>query len=111
MYDLVIKDGMLVTTGGAFISDLAVQGAHIASIGHNLEGREEIDAQGLMVLPGGVDPHVHLEMPTATTRTSEDWSSGTLAAAYGGTTTVIDFVEPEGSQTLFEAFEQRRMQA
>jgi len=111
MYDRVIKGGTLVTAGGSFQTDLAIQGEKIKALGRNLEGKIDVDAHGLLVLPGGIDPHVHLEMPTATTRTSEDWSSGTMAAAFGGTTTVIDFVEPAKGQTLLDAFEQRRSEA
>jgi dihydropyrimidinase len=95
MYDLVIQKGTLITSDGPIQADIAVSGERIAAIGHDLTGQETIDASSLLVLPGAVDPHVHLEMPTALTRTSEDWASGTLAAAYGGTTTVIDFVEPK----------------
>jgi dihydropyrimidinase len=111
MYDLVIQKGTLITPDGPIQADLAISGERIAAIGHELTGQETIDASSLLVLPGAVDPHVHLEMPTAVTRTSEDWASGTLAAAYGGTTTVIDFVEPEENQTLIEAFKQRQQQA
>jgi dihydropyrimidinase len=111
VYDRVIKGGTLVTSGGVFPSDLAIQGERIAAVGVDLDGHEEIDARGLLVLPGGVDPHVHLEMPTATTRTSEDWTSGTQAAAWGGTTTVVDFIEPENGQGLIDALHARCMQA
>jgi dihydropyrimidinase len=111
VYDRVIKGGTLVTAGGIFPSDLAIQGERIAALGRDLAGTQEIDARGLLVIPGGVDPHVHLEMRTATTRTSEDWASGTLAAAWGGTTTVVDFIEPENGQPLLDALHQRCMQA
>jgi len=62
-------------------------------------------------LPGAVDPHVHLEMPAGLVTSSDDWESGSIAAACGGTTTVLDFIEPEANQTLFKAFEARRNQA
>ncbi|HUH96063.1 MAG TPA: dihydropyrimidinase, partial [Anaerolineales bacterium] len=65
-----------------------------------------------LVLPGAVDPHVHIEMPTATTITSETWETGSKAAAFGGTTTVIDFVEPRyPKQPLLESFQERLGQA
>jgi dihydropyrimidinase len=67
-----------------------------------------IDAIGKLVLPGGVDPHVHLEMPVGVIRSSDDWFTGTRAAACGGTTTVIDFVEPQPGEKLGHALEARR---
>ena len=94
IYDLVIKNGTLVTGKGVYQSDLAIQAEKISEIGIGLSGRQEIDAGGKLVIPGGVDPHVHLEMPTPTTVTSDDWQTGSKAAAFGGTTTVIDFIEP-----------------
>ena len=109
--DLVIRNGKLVTPQGVFDADVAVCGGKIAMLGENLKGKQEVDASGMLVLPGGVDPHVHLEMPAGDIRTSEDWASGTLAAACGGTTTVIDFVEPENGQSLSDAFASRRHQA
>ncbi len=105
-YDLVIKEGTLVTSDGVYQADLAVQGEKIAAVGSGLAGRQEISAAGKLVLPGGVDPHVHLEMPTAVTVTSDDWQTGSKAAAFGGTTTVIDFIEPGYEhQPLLEAFQ------
>ncbi len=112
MFDLVIKDGILVTSTAAFKADIGVQGEKITAIAPGLSGKEVISAQGMLVLPGGVDPHVHLEMPTATTITSETWETGSRAAAFGGTTTVIDFVEPaNASQPLMDAFRERLSQA
>jgi len=111
MFDLVIHGGTLVTAEQVFRADIGVSQGKIAAIGSDLPGRESVLAQGMLVIPGGVDPHVHLEMPTSTTVTSDDWASGTRAAAYGGTTTVIDFVEPEAGQSLLEALEKRRAQA
>lgn len=110
-FDLVIRNGMLVSESGSQKADLGIKEGKIAAIGLSLVGKETIDATGLLVIPGGVDPHVHLNMPTATTITSEDWYSGTLAAAYGGTTTVLDFVEPLPGQTLQEALQERQAEA
>jgi dihydropyrimidinase len=109
--DLVIHGGKLITPEGILEVDLGVSGEKISAIGRGLVAEQIIDACGLLVLPGGVDPHVHLEMPTAVTVTSDDWESGTRAAACGGTTTVIDFVEPKDGQLLLEAFHLRRAQA
>ncbi len=108
MYDLVIQNGTLVSSTAVWQADIGILGEKIAEIAPHLEGRERIPANGMLVLPGGVDPHVHLEMPTPTTTTSETWASGTRAAALGGTTTVIDFVEPgHPGQPLLEAFRER----
>jgi dihydropyrimidinase len=110
-FDIVIHSGALVSPAGLSSADLGIRNGRIAAWGSDLKGREMVDATGLLVLPGGVDAHVHLNMPTATTVTSEDWSSGTLAAAYGGTTTVLDFVEPIPGQDLTEALQQRQAEA
>lgn len=110
-FDLVIQNGTLVMGNQIMPADIGILDGKIAAIARNLSGREVYSAQGMLVIPGGVDPHVHLEMPTPTTITSDDWLTGTRAAAYGGTTTVIDFIEPEKDETLLEAFDKRRAQA
>jgi len=97
IYDTVIRGGTLITPGGIILVDLGITGETIAAIGDRLSGRQVIDATGKLVIPGAVDPHVHLEMPAGPVQSSDDWVSGTVAAACGGTTTVIDFVEPEPS--------------
>jgi dihydropyrimidinase len=110
-YDLTIKGGTVVTASGAFQGDLGVRGRRIAAWGIDLRGRQELDAGEMLVLPGAVDPHVHLNMPAGPTRSSDDWASGTLAAACGGTTTLVDFVEPEPGQTLTDALGARQAEA
>ncbi len=110
-YDLVIQGGTIVSSDGQVKSDLAVQDGKISACGFNLEGKETIDARDLLVLPGGIDPHVHLQMRTATTITSDDWASGSRAALFGGTTTVIDFVEAGVDETLFHALDARKREA
>jgi dihydropyrimidinase len=94
-YSLVIQNGTVVTPSGAFPADVALSGGKIAAIGLGLAGAETLDATGLLVLPGGVDPHVHLQYPQGPHRvvSSDDWFTGTVAAACGGTTTIVDFVE------------------
>lgn len=112
MNDLVIKDGTLVRSNGINQADVGIRDGKIVDIGPGLKGREEISAAGMLVLPGGVDPHVHIEMPTAVTITSDTWETGTKAAAFGGTTTVIDFIEPSyPKQPLLESFQKRLRQA
>ena len=110
-FDLVIQNGTVITAEKTIQADLGVKDGKIAALGSNLIGVAQVSAAGMWVIPGGVDPHVHLDMPTPTTVTSDDWSTGTTAAAYGGTTTVIDFVEPENDQTLLQALALRRAQA
>jgi len=90
----LIKGGMLVTAEGSFSSDILVEGEKISQTGQNLQIAEAeiVDATGKLILPGGVDPHVHLDLPMFGTVSSDDHYTGTKAAAFGGTTTIIDFV-------------------
>ncbi len=114
LYDIVIRNGTLVTPAGLLQADLGIAGETIAAIGPDLRGREEINAAGKLVIPGGVDPHVHLQMPAGPVVSSDDWHTGTVAAACGGTTTVIDFVEPAGAHgraPLCAALAARRAEA
>ena len=111
MYDLVIRNGVLIYADGMVEADLAVQGEHIAAVGVGLQGHREIDAAGCYVLPGAIDPHVHLQMPLAGLVSSDDFTTGTVAAACGGTTTFIDFVEPQPGQSMLEALALRRAEA
>ncbi len=111
-YDLVIKGGSLVRSSGISRADIGIQDGKIAEIAPELEGRQVISAAGMLVLPGGVDPHVHLEMPTGVTVTSDTWATGSKAAAFGGTTTVVDFIEPSyPQQPLLDSFDERLGQA
>ncbi|MBN1659596.1 MAG: dihydropyrimidinase [Anaerolineae bacterium] len=111
MYDLVIANGTVVTAEGSTRADLGIEGGRVAALGVGLAGQEMIDAGGMLVLPGGVDEHVHLQMPVGEFCSSDDFYSGTAAAACGGTTTVIDFVEPRAGQGLVEALAARRAEA
>ena len=109
--DLVIKNGIVVTPEGQFKADVGVQGERIAAVATGLSGAVELDASGKYVLPGAIDAHVHFQMPVGEVVSSDDFYTATVAAACGGTTTVIDFVEPEGLQSLMDALHQRRAQA
>ncbi|MCB0073427.1 MAG: dihydropyrimidinase [Caldilineaceae bacterium] len=111
MYDLVIKHGLLITPQGTRRADLAVDGARIAAIGRDLAGRATVDAAGCYVLPGAVDEHVHLQMPLAGRVSTDTFATGTVAAAYGGTTTVIDFVTPAAGESMAAALAARRAEA
>ncbi|MBN1218218.1 MAG: dihydropyrimidinase [Anaerolineae bacterium] len=107
-YDLVIKNGRILTAAEDFRGDVAVSGEKIAAIGQNLRGTREIDAQELYVIPGAVDGHVHLQMPIAAWMTADSFAQGTIAAACGGVTSMVDFVEPDKGQDLVEALNRRR---
>ena len=102
---LLIKGGTLLTVRGQERADLHIEGETIKSIGKNLEleGAEVIDAAGKILMPGGIDPHVHLDLPMFGTISSDDHYTGMKAAAFGGTTTVLDFVplvEPTSGESV-----------
>jgi dihydropyrimidinase len=111
MLDLAITNGTLVTAETTTQADLGIIGERIVIVGQGLTARETIDASGLYVLPGAVDEHVHLQMPAGDFCSSDDFYTGTVAAACGGTTTVIDFVEPGADQTLMEGLTARQAEA
>jgi dihydropyrimidinase len=104
---LLIKNGRVITAVDDYYADVYVAGERVAMIGEDLavEGAQVIDAAGKLVIPGGVDPHTHFDMPFGGTTSADDFESGTIAAAHGGTTTIIDFaVQVKGHSTL-EALE------
>ena len=105
---LVIRHGSVVTADAVSAADVAIDGEHIAAIGQQLRGRREIDARGRYVLPGGIDGHVHLGMPIGRFTSSDDFYHGTRAAAYGGTTALVDFVETGAEETMLDALAARR---
>lgn len=95
----LIKNGTIVTTGDTFKADVLIDDGQISMIGKNLpgDGHEVIDAEGLLLLPGGIDVHTHLELPFGGTLSSDDFFTGHRAAAFGGTTSHIDFaIQPIG---------------
>jgi len=99
----IIKNGTLITASETFKADILIEGEKISLIGQNLShpSAEVINASGKFVLPGGVDAHVHLDLPMFDTVSSDDHYTGGKAAAFGGTTTVIDFI-PQDEGTLAE---------
>lgn len=100
---ILIKNGTLITACETFKADILIEGEKIALIGENLNhaNADIVDASGKLVLPGGVDAHVHLDLPMFGTVSSDDHYTGGKAAAFGGTTTVIDFI-PQDEGTLKE---------
>jgi dihydropyrimidinase len=108
-YDIMIANGTVISATGTEKADVAIRGEKIAAVGAGLSrtsanGAGVIDATGKYVIPGGIDVHVHLELPFCGTVSSDDWNTGTRAAARGGVTTVIDFAIPYGNQSLEEAY-------
>ena len=100
----MIKGGTIVAADRTYEADVLIEGETIAAIGPDLKGDEVVDADGAYVLPGGIDPHVHLEMPFMGTHSYDDFETGTIAAASGGTTTLIDFCLPAPGQSLLDAW-------
>jgi dihydropyrimidinase len=109
---LIIKSGTLITASETFMADILIEGEKIIGIGLDFDVPEAqvIDAAGKFVLPGGVDPHTHFDLPMFGTVSSDDHYTGHKAAAFGGTTTVIDFV-PQEPGTLQESVEAWRAKA
>ena len=89
MASTVIKGGTIVTADLTYKSDVKIEGGKIVAIGSGLDGDTTLDATGCYVMPGGIDPHTHLEMPFMGTYSSDDFESGTRAALSGGTTMVV----------------------
>lgn len=103
MTSKIIKGGTVVTADLSYDADVRVENGVITEIGQNLAGGEVLDASGCYVMPGGIDPHTHLEMPFMGTYSADDFESGTRAALAGGTTTVVDFCLPSPGQSLIDA--------
>ena len=104
---LLIKNGRVITAVDDYKGDIFIESEQVNLIGKNLDVKADrvIDAQGKYVIPGGIDPHTHLDMPFAGTVSADDFETGTRAAAHGGTTTLIDFaIQTKGRSTL-EALE------
>jgi dihydropyrimidinase len=105
-FDLVIKGGTVATASDVSVADVAIEGERIAAVGLGLEGRRTLDASGKYVLPGGVDAHAHIEQLSGMGVTNADtFESGTGAAAWGGTTTVIPFAAQHHGNSLTKVVE------
>jgi len=107
-FDTVIRNGTVVTATDTYASDIGILNGRIAAIAQSLpveNAGKVIDAAGLLVMPGGIDVHTHLDMPFGGTTSADDFESGTIAAAYGGTTTLIDFAIQQKGQSLRQAFD------
>ena len=103
----MIKNGRVITATDDYVADIFIEKDKVTAIGKNLPMKAEknIDASGRLVIPGGIDPHVHMELPFGGTISSDDFKTGTIAAAFGGTTTIIDFAIQSRGMTMTQAHE------
>ena len=106
----LITNGHIVTAVDSYIADLLIDGETVAMIGKDLSDvvgavDKTIDAAGKLVIPGGIDPHTHMDLPFGGTSSSDDFETGTRAAAFGGTTTIIDFAVQSKGQALNQALD------
>src|SRR5688500_14489124 len=101
----LIRNGRIITASDDYTADIFIEGEKIKAIGKELpyKAAKEIDASGKLVFPGGIDPHVHLDMPFMGTFSSDNYETGTRAALFGGTTMVIDFILQKQGHSLYEA--------
>ena len=100
---VLIKGGRVITAVDDYFADIFVAGEKIVTIGADLDVQADrvIDATGRLVIPGGIDPHTHFDMPFGGTTSADDFESGTIAAAHGGTTTIVDFaIQTKGRSTM-----------
>lgn len=106
----LIKNGTIVTSTEKYTSDILIQDGKIVKIDNGLPNNlaeRVINAEGLYIFPGGIDPHVHMYLPTPAGYTADDFETGSKAALFGGTTTLLDFVTPSKGQSLTDALQQR----
>jgi len=105
---ILIKNGRIITADADQLADIFIEGETIKTIGKslNVKADKEIDAEGKLVFPGGIDPHVHLEMPFMGAFSSDNYETGTRAALFGGTTMVIDFILQKQGNSLRSALEE-----
>lgn len=107
---VLVKGGTIVTSTGRYVADVYAEGDKIKSIGTDLDhpADEVVDASGKYVLPGAIDPHTHISMPFMGTSAQDDYKTGTIAAACGGVTTVVDFDLQQKGESLLEAIERKQ---
>jgi dihydropyrimidinase len=107
-FDTIIRNGSVVTATDTYLADIGIANGKITAIGNDLPTQNSshvLDAAGKLVLPGGIDVHTHLDMPFGGTTSADDFETGTRAAAFGGTTTLIDFAIQYKGQPLRQAFD------
>src|SRR6187549_4268459 len=103
----LIKNGRIVTAVDDYNADILIDGETVTTIGKTLDVEADvvIDAAGKLVIPGGIDPHTHMELPFGGTQASDDFRTGTIAAAHGGTTSIIDFAVQNKGQSLISGLD------
>src|SRR5438045_6662619 len=103
----LIRNGRVVTAVDDYQADILIENGKVAMIGNKIDVKadKKIDAKGKLVIPGGIDPHTHMELPFGGTSASDDFETGTRAAAHGGTTTIIDFAVQYKGQSLNQALD------
>src|SRR3984957_4079807 len=107
-FDTIIRNGTIVTASDTYTADIGVNGDKVSAIATQLPSETAgrvMDAAGLLGIPGGIDVHTHLDMPFGGTTSADDFQTGTIAAAFGGTTTLIDFAIQYKGQSLRQAFD------
>src|SRR5437660_7975001 len=107
-FDIVIRNATVVTAADTYRADVGISGDRVTAIAAQLPTENAgriIDATGLLLIPGGIDVHTHLDMPFGGTTSADDFQTGTIAAAFGGTTTLIDFAIQYKGQSLRQAFD------
>src|ERR1700721_1233290 len=107
-FDTIISGGSVVTATDTYVADVAIEDGKVAAVGKDLpreNATKLLNASGKYVFPGGIDVHTHLDMPFGGTTSADDFETGTRAAAFGGTTTLIDFAIQYKGQTLRHAFD------
>ena len=113
MSTILIKNGRIINAGEEIYADIYIEGGKISAIFEKIDSAAEhvLDVTGKYVIPGGIDAHTHLELPLASFISRDNFETGTQAAAFGGTTTIIDFVTPVGNESLQSALDSRRQSA
>src|ERR671935_804892 len=103
----LIRNGRVVTAVDDYKADILIDGETVSVIGAKLdvEADRVIDAAGKLVIPGGIDPHTHMELPFGGTESADDFRTGTIAAAHGGTTAIIDFAVQYKGESLTQALD------
>lgn len=110
-YDLVVKGGTIVTSHERYVADVAVAGETIAAIGSDLDADRTLDARGLYILPGAIDGHVHMRTERPVDVYDDTFETGTIAAAFGGVTTMIDQAQVETGTSLHDGVDRRLAEA
>ena len=110
---VLLKNGLVVTAAGSYVADVHLEGSLIKAVGTGLAVKtdETVDCTGKYILPGCIDPHTHIDMPFMGTTSADDWKTGSIAAACGGTTCIIDFNLQGKGETLRDAVEKQKAKA